>query len=308
MKLKIGVIGSGEHFTRNIYPVLTKNPNVEIAGILSTKKNYLNLICYNEIDFYKLNLDFVYIATPSKTHRKFIIKSLKENINVLCEKPFCDDIDDFKKIKNLAKNKNLLIFECFMYRFHPIFYYLKNLIFLKKFGKIKFVNSAFTIPQISKKNKKKKKKIGGGFFLDLGVYLISLEHYLFKKKIKKNNFLVKSYKDSGKISLKGNIFIKDNFSSFYNWGMGTDYNNFIEIIFEKAVIKINRFYSKNSNEKSILNIYTSNSKKVTFKPMNQFSLMFEDVFKNYKSKSYKIQEVSNIENQLKNILKFKNEF
>ena len=38
MKIKIGVIGSGEHFSKNIYPVLVKNPNIEIVGILSKKK------------------------------------------------------------------------------------------------------------------------------------------------------------------------------------------------------------------------------------------------------------------------------
>ena len=233
---------------------------------------------------------------------------MKKNINVLCEKPFGYKLTDFNKIKNLAINKNLLVFECFMYRFHPIFNYLKKLILIKKFGKIKFVNSAFTVPQISKKNNRYDKKIGGGFFLDLGVYLISLEHYLFKKKIKINNFLSRSYKNSNKLSIKGCIVTKDRFLSCYNWGIGVDYYNFLEIVFEKAVIKIDRFYTKNNKEKSILNIYTNNNKKIFFKPMNQFSIMFNEVFKNYKSKNYKIQELNNIESQLRNILKFKNEF
>jgi len=36
--------------------------------------------------------------------------------------------------------------------------------------------------------------------------------------------------------------------------------------------------------------------------------MFKDVVKNYKIKKYKVNELNNIEVQLKNILKFKNEF
>ena len=38
MKLKIGVIGSGEHFSRNIYPTLIENNDFEIVGVLTKKK------------------------------------------------------------------------------------------------------------------------------------------------------------------------------------------------------------------------------------------------------------------------------
>ena len=38
MKVKIGVIGSGEHFTRNIYPSIIKHKHFQLAGILSRKK------------------------------------------------------------------------------------------------------------------------------------------------------------------------------------------------------------------------------------------------------------------------------
>ena len=306
MKLKIGVIGSGEHFSRNIYPTLIENNDFEIVGVLTKKKKFKNLVCFNESNFYKLDLDFVYIASPSKTHSKFVIKSLQKNINVLCEKPFCDNLSEFNMIKKLAIKKNLLIFECFMYRFHPIFDYLKKIIFSKKFGKIKSVNSSFVIPPLDKKNNRYKKKIGGGFFLDLGVYLISLQHYLFDIKIKRNNFYTKTYKNSNKVSLKGNIFLNGKFLSFYNWGVGIDYHNFLEINFEKAFIKVNRFFSKNKLEKSIINI--NSNKKIIFKPIDQFSLMFKDVVKNYKIKKYKVNELNNIDVQLKNILKFKNEF
>lgn len=308
MKLKIGVIGSGEHFLKNIFPTLINNKNLEIVGILSKKKKFKNLTCYNEKKFYELKLDFVYIATPSKTHSKFIIKSLKKNINVLCEKPFCDNLTEFKIIKNLALKKNLLIFECFMYRFHPTFNFLKKIVSSKKYGKVKVVNSAFVIPPMNKKNNRYKKNLGGGFFLDLGVYLVSLQHYLFDVKFNKRNFHVATYRNNDKISLKGNICMKLEFLSFYHWGVGINYENFLEIVFDKAIVKVNRFFSKNKKEKSIINIFQNRNKEIIFKPEDHFKLMFDDVFKNYKIKSYKLNELNNIEQQLKNILKFKNEF
>ena len=38
MKLKIGIIGSGDHFKKNIYPILINNSKIKIVGILSKKK------------------------------------------------------------------------------------------------------------------------------------------------------------------------------------------------------------------------------------------------------------------------------
>ena len=308
MKLKIGIIGSGDHFKKNIYPILINNSKIKIIGILSKKKNYLNLKSYDDSEFFKLDLDFVYIATPSLTHSKFIIKSLKKNINVICEKPFCKTIVQFKKIKNLAKKKNLLVFEAFMYRFHPVFNYLKKIIKLNKYGKIKNIYSSFIIPEMPKTNNRYNSKIGGGFFLDLGVYLVSLEHYLFGNNIKKHKIIAKTFRNSEKLALKGNIILNENILKSYSWGLGVDYKNYIEIIFEKAVIKINRFFSKNKKEKIIFNIYQDKNREYFFKPVDQFNLMFREVFKNYKSKKYKIKELRNIECQINNLIKFKNEF
>ena len=51
----------------------------------------------------------------------------------MCEKPFTTNIKKFKKILNLATKKNLLIFECFMYKYHGAYKLLKK--YLKK-GKL----------------------------------------------------------------------------------------------------------------------------------------------------------------------------
>ena len=71
----------------------------------------------------------------------------------MCEKPFTTNIKKFKKILNLATKKNLLIFECFMYKYHGAYKLLKK--YLKR--KIKFVYSAFKIPSLNKDNFRYKK-------------------------------------------------------------------------------------------------------------------------------------------------------
>ena len=193
-----------------------------------------------------------------------------------------------------------------MYRFHPVFNYLKKIIKLNKYGKIKNIYSSFIIRN-AKNNNRYNSKIEE-VFLDLGVYLVSLEHYLLGNSIKKHKIIVKTFRNSQKLALKGNIILNENILKSYSWGLGVDYKNYLEIIFEKAIIKINRFFSKNKKEKIIFNIHQNKNREYFFKPVDQFNLMFREVFKNYKSKKYKIKELRNIECQINNLIKFKNEF
>ena len=86
--LKIGIIGSGKHFKKNIFPVLKNSKYFKIDSIMRfKKKTFENYKLIKEKEFFKKNLDIVYIATPNRFHDKYIIKSLKANWHVICEKP-----------------------------------------------------------------------------------------------------------------------------------------------------------------------------------------------------------------------------
>ena len=135
---RIGVIGAGKHFKKNVYPVLKKSKSYKIISFLKhKKKNFEGHTFISEKEFFKEKLDFVYIATPNHLHDKYIIKSLEANFHVICEKPFVIKKKNIQKILNLSKYKKRLIFESFMYMYHPIFNEIKKIIESNKFGKLR---------------------------------------------------------------------------------------------------------------------------------------------------------------------------
>ena len=104
---RIGIIGAGNHFINKIYPSLSKSKFFKISGILSNnKKLFKNIKNYNKKDFFRKNFDFIYISCPNIFHEKYIIKSLKNNSHVICEKPFLIRKKNIKKrnLNNLMKN------------------------------------------------------------------------------------------------------------------------------------------------------------------------------------------------------------
>ena len=68
---------------------------------------------YESIDdlFMDENVDVVYIATPHNKHIEYIIKALKNNKHVLCEKAITLNSDELNKAVALANEKNLILAE-----------------------------------------------------------------------------------------------------------------------------------------------------------------------------------------------------
>lgn len=296
-KLSLGVIGPGNHFKKNIFPVIKKYKYIKIKSFLSNKKFFFNkFTCKNESEFFKNNYDFVYISTPNVTHEKYIIKSLNNGYHVICEKPFLTRKKNLSKILNLSKKKKKLIIKSFMYMHHPVFKEIEKSIKSKKYGKLNYLISNFKFPFLDKNNNRYKKNKGNGFWFDTACYLISFDNYFFgiNKKIKKINI-----KD--KIELRGAMTLdSNNVKRYYFWGEGQEYKNDLELFFSKATIFVNQFYAKRNDDKIKLRIFKNRRvfEKV-FVKKNHFELMFKDIFKNYKKIEYQNFHRKIIDNQSK---------
>ncbi len=303
-KKRIGVIGPGKHFTKKIYPILKKSSFFQLDGVLRKKnKNFKNIKNFDENYFFKKNFDFIYISCPNFYHERYIIKALEAGAHVICEKPFLLSKKKINKIINLSKKNKKLIFEGFMYLYHPAFQYVKKIIKNKEYGNIRYIVSNFRFPSLDIENNRYKSKLGSGFFFDAGSYLVSLDLNLFKRS--KTDFYTQKIKK--KVDLRGSIFINSSkIKRYYFWGEGQIYSNNIEIFFTNATVFIDNFFSKNSNQNTIIKIFKNNKiKNISLKKTNHFIEMFLDIEKNYKKISYKKYHRRIIKDQLNNLIKYK---
>ena len=307
-KKTIGIVGPGDHFKKKIYPILDSSHFFEIKGILRKRnKKFTNIKNFNEIQFFKNKFDFIYISSPNLTHEKYIIKSLNSGAHVICEKPFLIRKQNLKKIIELSRKKKKLIFEAFMFMYHPAYQFVESLLKDKKNNNLKYVVSNFRYPSLKKNNNRYKKKEGNGFLNDAGAYLVALETNLFEKIVQKNTlFFTQQIKK--KISLRGNMYITSNkFNRFYFWGEGQNYTNNLEIFFDKKTVHIDKFYSKLNNDKIVIKIFENNKiKKKLIKNVNQFKNMFKMIEKNYNKKFFQEEQRKKIYKQVKLLTKLNN--
>ena len=272
-QVNFGIIGNGSHFKKNIHPVLKKIKNIYVKKIYQKGKIK---------DFFSVNYDIVYIACDTGLHFNFILKCLKKNINVMCEKPLAINTAEKNILIKWATKKNLMLFECLMYKYHKVYNFLKRK--LKK-KTIRYVYSSFKIPSLNNSNFRYIRG-NGGFFWDTAIYPLSLENFLINSKIKTitDSLIIKNKN----ITLRGNIIIKDKkILRIYKWGENQKYENNIEIVTKNETFFVNKFFSKKNNEKIFCEIFEkSKLKKYEFKD-NQFLNMFKYVTKNYNKNKFK---------------------
>jgi predicted dehydrogenase len=151
-KISIAIVGCGRvfiHYVKifkkrkkkdfKILVVCDKDKNkAKIASkIFKCKKIY----SYSAmLKIYKKKLDLIIILTPSGLHFKQSMEALKNNFNVLCEKPATMIANDALKINKLSKKNKLMFGIAFQNRFNKSVVTLKKLYDKNKFGKILLVN------------------------------------------------------------------------------------------------------------------------------------------------------------------------
>ncbi|MEN3042480.1 MAG: Gfo/Idh/MocA family oxidoreductase [Fervidobacterium sp.] len=83
-------------------------------------------------------LDFVVIATESGFHYEITMEVLRNNVNVLVEKPMALSTSHIDEMINTAKKNNLKLGVCFQNRFNPPIVELRKKIDCGSFGKINY--------------------------------------------------------------------------------------------------------------------------------------------------------------------------
>ena len=165
---KLLILGMGSIGSR-YFNILKNNNEFIIKTFDNRKKSKSNFDSFKDIQSWKAKSAL--ICLPTHLHSNYVIKLILIGFKyILVEKPISNNLKNFKKIKRLAKEKNVKIFVVTNMRFHPGIIYLKRNINLV--GKIFFARSYFKNNLKNMYNKKLRghysnfHNLGGGILYD----------------------------------------------------------------------------------------------------------------------------------------------
>lgn len=133
---RFGLVGDNKSLLKYVNESSYVN-GLSVSDICTTNKEIIKFAKENNInvesdyeEFLK-KIDCIYIASNVNEHYKHIEMALKNNKHVLCEGPLCSGTEEFEKLSNLAKEKNLILMEAIKTAYSIAF---KRLILLIKTG------------------------------------------------------------------------------------------------------------------------------------------------------------------------------
>jgi len=131
-------------------------------------------------------IDAIYNPLPNHLHVPWSIKALEAGKNVLCEKPIAMSAAEAQELLNVSgRYPHLKVMEAFMYRHHPQWQAVLQLVREGQIGDLENVHSFFSYRNIDPDNIRNRKDIGGGALMDIGCYCISLSRFLFAAEPKR---------------------------------------------------------------------------------------------------------------------------
>lgn len=194
--MKLGIIGAGM-IVNDFLTITFHLKDLELEAIFGRKnseetmkelknKYKIKNIFFDYNELLNSDVDTVYIALPNNLHFEFSRMALEANKNVIIEKPMTSNYEEALSLSNLAREKNLFIFEAITNQYLPNYKKIKEL--LPSLGEIKIVQCNYS--QYSRRYDSFKAgsvlpafdpNFSGGALMDLNIYNIHYVVGLFGK-------------------------------------------------------------------------------------------------------------------------------
>jgi len=286
MKLRIGILGCANVARKSAIPALKNLPNIELVGIASRDllkanqwvKEFGINNAYSYDDLVESDeIDAIYVPLPIGLHEKWVIKAAENGKHVICEKSISDNFNSVKKIVEVCKTNEVVLFENFMCDYHTQHVKVKELI--SEIGETSVFNGFFGFPPLDKKNFRYDSELGGGSLNDAGAYTVFMVRKFFGEPLTATCSLVLD----GGVDIKGSAMLdfKDGKIGLLSFGFNNVYQNNYIIWGSKGLIKVNRAYSIPGNLKPDIDLLKNDGvkesvSKVDVSAVNQFELIFTD--------------------------------
>lgn len=189
-KLAWGILSTSKFAARATIPATQKSKYSEVVGIASRDKERAARLAAQlgipktygsyEALLQDPGIDVVYNPLPNHLHVEWTLKALRAGKHVLCEKPIGLNCDDARRLEHAAEEfPKLKLMEAFMYRHHPQWKKVKELVGNGEIGEVKGIHSLYSYYNEDTSNIRNKADIGGGGMLDIGCYCVSLSRFVF---------------------------------------------------------------------------------------------------------------------------------
>jgi len=188
-RLRIGVLSTADIARKKVVPGMLKARPVEVAAIASRDAERARGVAAelgipNAHGSYEAlladpDIDAVYVPLPNHLHAEWTKAAARAGKHVLCEKPLAMTSGQAREMIDACREAGVVLMEAFMYRLHPSWTAVRDIVASGRIGPLVAVQSWFSYYNDDPTNIRNIRDAGGGALYDIGCYCVNLSRMLF---------------------------------------------------------------------------------------------------------------------------------
>ncbi|MFD1179479.1 Gfo/Idh/MocA family protein [Paenibacillus puldeungensis] len=192
------------------------------------------------------DIDALYIPLPNHLHKEWAIRAMQAGKHVLCEKPIALNAPEAKEMADAADEAGVQLAEAFMYRHHPRWERIREIIASGEIGELRVIRGAFTFNNAEDlTNIRLRPEWGGGSIYDVGCYPISAARYILGQEPEAVTVQAKFSLKHGGVDMMaaGLIEFPGEVALTFDCGMWAENRELLEIVGTEGVIDLPRAFT-----------------------------------------------------------------
>ncbi len=187
--LRWGILSTAKIATEKVIPGIARGERCEVVAIGSRDEararaaadrhgiprvhgSYEALLADPEVDA-------VYVPLPNHLHAEWTLAAARAGKHVLCEKPLALTAAEAERMIEGCEAAGVRLMEAFMYRLHPTWLAVCDLVAAGRIGRLVAVDTWFSYFNDDPANIRNVRAYGGGALYDIGCYPVNLSRMLF---------------------------------------------------------------------------------------------------------------------------------
>ena len=190
--IRWGVLSTAAIGTEQVIPAIQDGRNCEVIAIASRDvgrgreaaarlKIPAAYGSYQEL-LADPDIDAIYNPLPNHLHREWTIAAAQAGKHILCEKPLALSAREAQEIVDACAAAGVKLMEAFMYRLHPSWVKVRELVASGAIGELLSIQTRFAYFNNDPTNIRNKMETGGGALMDIGCYAINLSRMIFRSE------------------------------------------------------------------------------------------------------------------------------
>jgi predicted dehydrogenase len=205
--IRWGVLGTAKIARQKVIPAIQVAPRCEVVAIASRDQARAGQAAdslgiptaygsYEEL-LEDPAVEAVYIPLPNHLHAPWTLAAARAGKHVLVEKPLAMSAAQAEEMVEACRRAGVKLMEGFMYRLHPQWVAVRELVASGRLGELRAVQGFFSYRQLDPVNIRNVSDYGGGGLMDIGCYGIDLSRMLFETEPDRVMGIVRRHPDWG---------------------------------------------------------------------------------------------------------------